>query len=59
MKMAETTTSMTNGTIPSAYGTDILQNRGMIARMTYVLVGFSILILVYFVVKAVRLRRVK
>ena len=48
-----------NGTIPSGYGTDILQNRGMIARMTYVLVGFSILILVYFVVKAVRLRRVK
>jgi len=60
-----TTTTLTeamtssNGTIPSGYGTDILQNRGMIARMTYVLVGFSILILVYFVVKAVRLRRVK
>lgn len=64
--MTPTTTSLTeeamttsNGTIPSGYGTDILQNRGMIARMTYVLVGFSILILVYFVVKAVRLRRVK
>jgi len=55
----ETTSLMNNGTIPAAYGADILQNRGMIARMTYVLVGFSILILVYFVVKAVRLRRVK
>ena len=48
-----------NGTIPSVFGPNPLQNRGMIVRMTYVLVGFSILILVYFVVKAVRLRRMK
>lgn len=55
----EEVATTSNGTIPSGYGADILQNRGMIARMTYVLVGFSFLILVYFVVKAVRLRRVK
>lgn len=48
-----------SGTIPSVFGPNPLQNRGMIVRMTYVLVGFSILILVYFVVKAVRLRRMK
>lgn len=54
-----TTTTAKNGTIPSGFGADMLQNRGMIVRMTYVLVGFSILILVYFVVKAVRLRRIK
>lgn len=63
---ATTTTTMdtsndhnNNGTIPSVFGPNPLQNRGMIVRMTYVLVGFSILILVYFVVKAVRLRRMK
>merc|ERR1719431_517563 len=56
---ATTTTSGSNGTIPEGLGEDILQNRGMIVRMTYVLCGFSLLILVYFLVKAVQLRRAK
>lgn len=53
-----TTTESRNGTVPSGFG-DLMQNRGMIVRMTYVLAGFSLLILVYFVVKAVRLRNAK
>jgi len=56
---ATTTTSGSNGTIPEGLGEDMLQNRGMIVRMTYVLCGFSLLILVYFLVKAVQLRRAK
>ena len=56
---SSTVASAVNGTIPAGFGVDVLQNRGMIVRMTYVLVGFSILILLYFIVKAVRLRRVK
>lgn len=55
---SSTVASAVNGTIPAGFGVDVLQNRGMIVRMTYVLVGFSILILLYFIVKAVRLRRV-
>jgi len=52
-------TASANGTIPEGLGEDALQNRGMIFRMTYVLCGFSLLILIYFVVKAVQLRRAK
>lgn len=55
---ASTAVTPGNGTIPAVFGGDVLQNRGMIVRMTYVLVGFSIVILLYFIVKAVRLRRV-
>jgi len=46
--------TLQNGTYPAL--PVFLQNRGMITRMTYVLVGVSLLIVVYFVIKAVKLR---
>ena len=55
----EATAMYSNGTIPEGLGADMLQNRGTILRMTYVLCGFSLLILIYFLVKAVQLRRAK
>jgi hypothetical protein len=44
-----------NGTYPLGFG-DLLQNRAMILRMTYVLLGVSAIVLCVFLVKAFRLR---